>query len=137
MKLLIDTNVVLDVLLNRHPWVTDSKALWEANDSGFIAGHLAASVLTDIFYIAQRLTNTEKADAAVRLCLATFEICPIDRHVLELALTYSGKDFEDNVQIACARINGLAIATRNVSDYQASPVLVLTPSQVLKRLAKR
>jgi predicted nucleic acid-binding protein len=137
MKLLFDTNVVLDVLLNRHPWVTDSKALWEANDAGLVTGYLAASVLTDIFYIARRLTNIEKADSAVRLCLVAFEICSVDRHILELALTFSGKDFEDKVQIACAKINELVIVTRNVSDYRGSPVIVLTPSQVLKRLAER
>ena len=52
MKLLFDANVVLDVLLDRKPWVVAGKALWQAKDEQRIAGYLTATTLTDIFYIA-------------------------------------------------------------------------------------
>ena len=52
MHVLLDTNVVLDVLLKRAPWVTESMAVWQANDEGRIVGNVLASAITDIFYIA-------------------------------------------------------------------------------------
>jgi predicted nucleic acid-binding protein len=49
MRVLLDTNVVLDVLLNRQPWVNDAAAVWQANDDGRVIVYLAASTFTDIF----------------------------------------------------------------------------------------
>ena len=49
MRILLDTNVVLDVLLKREPWVSEASAIWQANDDGRLVGHLMASALTDIF----------------------------------------------------------------------------------------
>lgn len=136
MKLLLDTNIVLDVLLEREPWLTTSKELWAASDSGLIDGFLTASSLTDIFYIARRITDIAQAQQAVRICLQAFEICPVDRRSLELALTLPGSDFEDNLQIASALSSGLdAIVTRDPIGYVSSPVEILAPDEALKRLS--
>jgi len=45
MRILIDTNVMLDVLLNRDPWVAQSSAVWQANDEGYIVGHITACAI--------------------------------------------------------------------------------------------
>lgn len=132
MRVLIDTNVVLDVLLNRTPWVTEAKAVWLAHDNGRITGHITATTMTDIFYIARRLTNQATAYTAVRTCLNTFKICEVNRTTLEQAETLSGRDFEDNVQIACANIAALdAIITRNTADFRGATIRILTPAQLL------
>jgi predicted nucleic acid-binding protein len=57
MRVLLDTNVVLDVLLNRDPWVQDSAAVWQASDQGRIVGHVVASTITTVFYVARRLAD--------------------------------------------------------------------------------
>ena len=57
MRVLLDTNILLDVLLDRAPFVTDSSAIWAACDGGRLVGVLPASTLTDIFYIARRVTD--------------------------------------------------------------------------------
>ena len=49
MRILFDTNIILDVLLNREPWVNQAQAIWQANDEGRISGYLVASTVTDIF----------------------------------------------------------------------------------------
>ena len=135
MRILLDTNVVLDVLLRRQPWVVEASAIWQANDEGRVTGYLMASALTDIFYVARRLVNLETARAAVQTCLDAFEFCSVDRYALELAHGMPGMDFEDNLQIACADVAGLdAIITRNLDDFQISPVPVLTPTQMLEKL---
>src|SRR5262245_53866590 len=108
MRVLLDTNSLLDVLLDRQPFVGDSSAVWDACDTGRIVGYIPASTLTDVYYIARRAADLATARIAVGLCLAAFEICP-------------------NVQIACALTAGLdAVVTRNVSDFAAAPVLALT-----------
>ena len=135
MRVLIDTNVVLDVLLNREPWIADARALWQANEEGRVIGYIAASAITDIFYVARRLAGLETARTAVTLCLEAFEICAVDHQVLEQAQKMSGNDLEDNLQIACARLAGLdAIVTRDKEGFSASPTPVLTPAELLGQL---
>lgn len=95
VNVLLDTNVVLDVLLKRDPWLADSQAVWQASDDGLITGYLMAAALTDILYIARRLTGRDKARQAIVLCMTAFRICPVDRAVLEQALLLPGDDFED------------------------------------------
>ncbi len=138
MRVLLDTNVVLDALLKREPWAETAKSLWEANDDGRVAGYLTASTLTDIFYIARKLSGVAMARDAVKLCLEAFEICVVDRFALEEALTLAGNDFEDNLQIACAMLSSIeAIVTRNKDDFGASPIQALTPEELLANLSEK
>jgi predicted nucleic acid-binding protein len=135
MRLLLDTNVLLDVLLNRDPWVTESSAVWRAHDEAHAVGHITACALADVFYIARRLTELETAHLAIDVLLAAFEICAVDRQVLEQAQALPGNDFEDNVQIACATLAGLdAIVTRDKSGFQGTTIPALTPAEILAQL---
>jgi predicted nucleic acid-binding protein len=135
MRVLLDTNILLDVLLDRAPFVIDSSAIWAACDGGRLVGVIPASTLTDIFYIARRATDRATARLAVGLCLAAFDICPVDRMTIEQATALPGDDFEDNVQLACAIIAGLdAVVTRNDRDFNASPIPILTPAALLATL---
>ena len=135
MHILFDINVVLDVLLNRKPWVTEAAAIWRANDEGQIVGYILASAMTDIFYIARRLAGLEIACTTVRTCLEAFEICTVDRQALEQAETLPGNDFEDNLQIACASIAGIdAIVTRDKDGFKAATIPVYTPAELLTQL---
>lgn len=58
---LLDTNVVLDWLLDRKPWSDEAKPLWDARDADQLVGYLPASVLTDVFYIARRQIGISSA----------------------------------------------------------------------------
>jgi len=136
MRVLLDTNVVLDVFLNREPWVEASKAVWQAHDEGRVIGYVMACAITDIFYIARRLADLEIARAAVRVCLDTFEICSVGRVALEEAREKGGKDFEDNLQIACAAIAGLdGIVTRDKTGFKDTAMPVWTPEELLAQLS--
>lgn len=135
MRILLDTNIVLDVLLDRMPFVSESSRVWEACEGIHVMGYLPASVMTDIFYIAHRMTNLATARIAVGLCLATFHILAVDRQTLEFAMTFASADFEDNLQIATAdRAHLDAIVTRNRKDFQSSPIPILTPAEFLTHL---
>lgn len=60
MRVLLDTNVLLDVLLKRDPWVTESSAVWQAHDEEQVIGHVMACAITGIFYIARRLVGVQE-----------------------------------------------------------------------------
>ncbi|MEH1936368.1 MAG: PIN domain-containing protein [Nostoc sp.] len=132
MRVLVDTNIILDFLLEREPFLHDAELLFQAIASRQILGYATATTLTDIFYIARRHTqNIERARQAVAITLAAIEICAVDRSVLEIALASATSDFEDAVQIACALVHGLdAIVTRDADFFTAS-IPVLSISQVL------
>ena len=135
MKVLIDANVILDVLLNRSPWVTDSQAVWEANHQQQIQGHIVATSVTNLFYIARKLVGQPLALQGVRDCLAAFDVIPVNQTILHDATALPGSDFEDNVTIRCAVVSGMeAIVTRNLADFSDSPVPAFSPAELLSRL---
>ena len=124
MRVLIDTNILLDFLLQREPFFQDAELLFNAIDSGLVIGCVTATTLTDIFYIAQKHTRSiEQARQAVAEILTVMTICPVDRAVLESAFNSGLTDFEDAVQIFCAVTQGLdAILTRDKRGFVSSPI---------------
>ena len=128
MRVLVDTNIALDFLLQREQFFQDAELLFDAINSGQVIGYITATTLTDIFYIARRHTRRiEQARQAITEILSVMEICPVSRVVLESALGLSLVDFEDAVQVACAVAQGLdAIVTRDRQDFVSSPVAVLS-----------
>src|SRR5260221_6366783 len=102
MRVLLDTNIVLDVLLARQPWLDDAKTIWQAHVDGRIVCCITATTVTNIFYIAKRMVGIERARLAARLCIGTFELLAVGRFALETADKNPGKDLEDNLQTACA-----------------------------------
>jgi predicted nucleic acid-binding protein len=132
---LLDINVILDVLLNRQPFVGHSRAVWQACDDGRFEGYICAASLPTIFYIVRRTVGLSNARESVAICLEAFQICPVDREALELANAFPGSDFEDNLQIACAHRAGLdSIITRDPRGLAHPQLAVLTPSELISRL---
>jgi len=136
VRALIDTNIVLDFLLQREPFYQDAELLFQAIDIGQVIGYVTATTLTDIFYIARRYTGSiETARQAVSATLIVMAICPVDRVVLESALNSNFVDFEDAVQVFSAVAQGLdAIVTRDVQDFARSPLPVLSVQELLRQV---
>lgn len=136
MKVLLDMNVVLDVLLVRQPWFPQASQVWDANRNGQIAAGIAAFTVPTVFYIVRRQTGLSSAHDAVRICLTTLEIVPVQRTTLEYARNLPGSDYEDNLQLACAiEANMACLVTRDPSGYPGAIIPVLTPAQLLAQLA--
>jgi predicted nucleic acid-binding protein len=93
MKILLDINVVLDVLLDRPPWVASAREIWKAFDENRATGYLSAISLPTIFYIVRKAAGLDKACDAVDVCLDAFEICAVDARVLETARSITGSNF--------------------------------------------
>ena len=134
---LLDTNVVLDALLDRTPWNIQANAIWQAQlDEQFVA-YVTATTLTDIFYICRRYGGLEKAWRLVRAVLNQLPVISVGPSELKLATTLGGNDFEDNLQIACAMSRQLdVVVTRNLSGFTGSNIRILTPQQILLTLSE-
>ena len=113
MRVLLDTNIILDFLLDREPFFSDADTVLQTIRSGQVEGFITATTLTNIFYIARKIKKTVIAKQYVSIILATLEVIPVDRPILEAALASNLSDFEDAVQEACAMRENLdAIVTR-------------------------
>jgi predicted nucleic acid-binding protein len=135
MRVLLDLNVLLDVVLAREPFASDAKAVFRACADGRAVGCVSAISIPTLFYIGRRTVGPELAFSAVDRCLRSFDVCPVDRAVLQAARALSGPDLEDDIQAACAVAAGLdAIVTRDRTGYADSPIPVLSPSELLSRL---
>lgn len=136
MRVLIDTNIVLDFLLQREPFSQEAELLFQAIDAGEVVSYVTATTLTDIFYISRRHTRSiEQARQAVSETLIAMMICPIDRAVLESAFNSGLADFEDAIQIFGAVAQGLeAIVTRDAQGFLSSPIPVLSIQELLQQV---
>lgn len=138
MRILIDTNIVLNYLLEREPFFQDAENLFQAVSKGQVMAYVTATTLTDIFYIARKHTQSlEKARQAVLAALTAMQVCPVDRGVLENALNSNIPDFEDAVQMFGAVAQKLdAIVTRDSKDFLGSPIPVLSVQELLLQVKR-
>lgn len=84
MQVFFDTNVLLDALLAREPFVADAAFLLEAVETGRMKGLLSATTITDIYYLVRRHTKQKAVAAtAVESLLALMEVCAVDRAAVE------------------------------------------------------
>lgn len=135
MKLLLDINVVLDVALNRTPFVQDSARLLNAIDLGRAEGYVAAHTVTTAFYVTAKNRGVQTATAAISQLLGIVDVVPADRADLTRAISLGWRDFEDAVQAVCAeKINADAIVTRDPKDFQHATLPVHSPTDILPLL---
>lgn len=132
MKVAIDTNVVLDVLLDRDPHVEDSSQILWAAESGAITALLCATTLTTIHYMTVKTLGRAGSIAAIDQLLAIFDVAAVNRQVLQIAATSKIRDYEDAVLAHAAELAGaMAIVTRNPKDFAKSGLRIYTPREWL------
>lgn len=132
MRVLVDTNVVLDVLEGRPAFVNDATLIFDRVERGVITGLLCATTITTIAYLAGKALGKQAANQQIRQLLTLFEVAPVTRAVLDAALASKTADFEDAVLAEAALGAGAqAIITRNLRDFAHSPVRAHTPAQWL------
>jgi predicted nucleic acid-binding protein len=128
---LFDTNVVLDLLLDREPFSQDAARCFSLVESGEIEGWLCASTVTTLHYLIKKSLGTGKAIDRVSLILSLFEIAPVNKSVLESALRLPFKDFEDAVLHEASRDSDVdVIVTRNIADFKTSSIPVQLPGNL-------
>lgn len=130
--ILIDTNVILDLLLERPEHVAAARQVSDKVESGELHAMLCATTVTTIDYLARKQLGADAAKTAVSALLRLYNIAAVTRSTLQLALDADIPDFEDAVLAHAAHQAGAhAIITRNLRDFAKSPVRAYTPLQFL------
>lgn len=135
MKLLVDTNIVLDVVLKREEWAMEGAELLAAIEEGKADGYLAGHSVTTVYYVVSRMRDEGVARQAVSDLLDILEVVPPSDAIFRRALTLPMEDYEDAVQAACAlKIGADYIVTRNVKDFEGVEISSEPAGAVLAQL---
>ncbi len=136
MRILVDTNVILDVILQREPFYEDSKQIMIACQQELLWGTITTQSIADIFYIIRKdFSPTERRRILLGLC-EIFHVSAINREKLVVALKNEAfEDLEDCLQAESAVLFGAEyVLTRNVKHFIASPVPAITPKDFCEQM---
>lgn len=138
MIALVDTNVVLDVLLERTEHLAASASVLASVETGRCQGLLCATTLTTLHHIARRQIGEQASLAQMAKLLSIFGVAAVNQSVLKTALSRSMPDFEDAVlHEAAVQAGAHCIVTRNVADFAAGEIPVYTPGQFIAALSTK
>jgi predicted nucleic acid-binding protein len=133
MKLLIDTNVVLDMLLRREPHYENAAKVAVLSEKGYVSCYVSASAVTDIYYIAQKeLGNKDLLISILVKLFETFRIAAVSEAGIHEALDLNWDDFEDCVQYTAGKsVEVDYIVTRNVKDFAKGQIGAVSPKEFI------
>jgi predicted nucleic acid-binding protein len=133
---LFDTNIVLDVLMDRLPYSDAAVELFSKVENGAVIGYLCGTTITTVYYLACKTVGSAKAQEEIRKLLSLFEVAPVNRLVLESALDADFSDFEDAViNEAAFHVGADVLVTRNQKDFSKSRLSVYSSEEMVKILA--
>jgi predicted nucleic acid-binding protein len=139
MRLLIDTNIVLDVLLKREPYFGTGRSVLGLTEDRSIREYVSASAITDIYYIAHRqIRDRDAVKELLKKLLLIVSVAGVGEREIRAALELDWRDFEDSVQYCTASLNDLdGVVTRNPADYRDARLRIWKPEELLAEIAGR
>ena len=131
MKILIDTNVILDVLCDRTDFVESSSKIWKLCEIEYIS----ALSIPNIVYILRKELTPEKTQQIIEQLFMIFHIADLKSSDIRKAANMKTSDYEDAIQMVCAqRMKVDFIVTRNIKDFIESKVPAMKPDELLERI---
>ena len=133
MKILLDTNIVLDVLLARSPFDIDAKNIFKLIEQKQHIGYLCATTITTLYYLISKSLSKEEANTIIKQLLTLFEVASVDKNTLLEALKNNGADYEDSVIYSSAYLAKIdVIITRDKSGFEHSKVTTMPPYEFIQ-----
>ena len=130
-RVLIDTNIILDIALQRKPFVDAADNIFAKIEKGEINGFVTASSISDIFYVLRKNGGREKAILFIRELVDILDVLNVTKKNIIEALNSEFKDFEDAIQYSVADMNCMdIILTRNKTDFKLSTIKVCCPDEL-------
>ena len=131
MRILIDTNVLMDILFARDPYLADSITVLHMCEDDFAEAVVSAKTITDVYYFLRKSLKSEKeARNVIKKIMGMVTVCDIKVQHLKEAIDFGNADYEDAVQAACAKAEGCKlIISRNKKDYEGTGMKCLTPGE--------
>lgn len=133
MKILFDTNVILDVMLLRKPFYKAATLLLAEVEEKNIEGYICSTTATTIYYLVSKVKGSSEAKQLLKGLLQIFNVSQVDKTTLETAINSNFSDYEDSVlheSAVRAGVNG--IVTRNRKDFINSTITIFDPEELLK-----
>ena len=132
MRVIVDTNVVLDVLLERKPFINAAVEIFCLVEESRIEAFLCATTITTLDYLLTQSLPTSKARNALRKLISLFEIATVNRPVIERAFDSKISDVEDAVLDEAGQMAGVnSIITRNIQDFRGSALKIFDPKEFI------
>jgi len=133
-KILLDTNIILDIALERREFFEKSKELMLTLNKLNIPSYVTATTVTDIYYILKKSKGHQLTISFLKNLFDFIDIAGVDKEVVIRALISELTDFEDAVQTECASQNDInIIITRNIADFKKSKLVIVTPSEFISQ----
>lgn len=138
MKVLIDTNIIIDALTGREPFRNAAEQIFILAANRNADMYITAGAATDIYYLIRKyLHSTQQAKDIMSKLYELFCILDVTGEDCISGLSADMKDYEDAVVSACAQRNQMQyIVTRNIKDYVHSKVPAVLPEEFLKLLSE-
>jgi predicted nucleic acid-binding protein len=135
MKILLDSNIVIDAILKREPFSNSAEKIIGLSQGG-IGLFISASAVTDIYYIVRKSTDNKKtAITLIKDLLENIDIAAVTGNEIRQAISLDWGDFEDAVQYAAGETIAVDyIVTRNKSDFASAALPVVNPDEFLALL---
>ena len=135
MKILIDTNIIIDNALEREPFWNASEQVLSLIEQGTIVGYISASTFSDLYYIIRKASGRDWTLTYLNQLITFCQIATVNQAAITMAFTTNFKDFEDSIQYSTAVVNQLdAIITRNPQDFPIVTPRIITPEQLIAEL---
>lgn len=138
MKILVDTNVIIDALTSREPFKKEAEQIFMFAANRIEDMYITASSATDIYYLVRKhLHSTEQAKSVMAKLYELFNLLDVTVSDCKEALLTEMGDYEDAVISCCALHNHIDyIVTRNIKDYEKSKVQAILPNQLIKMVSQ-
>src|ERR1700748_2722243 len=126
----VDSDILLDVFLNRFSHYDSSAELLLLSENRSYSFYTSVHSLLNVHYLAKKSFGEKKARAAIKIITERLAIATENSQIINQAISSDFTDFEDAVQYyAALSIKANVIVTRNIKDYKQSTIPVLTPEQ--------
>lgn len=131
-KLFIDTDIILDIVLKRDPFFSDSQKVLSLVERNYFSGFTSSLVIANCYHIINSNTDEKTAIKTISKLRSILNVLPFTDKETGESLNSALKDFEDGIQYFVALNNGINnLITRNISDYKDLDINVLTPTDFL------
>ena len=138
MKVVFDLDVLLDVIQERMPHYESSALVLTAARTGALSSAIPSHGITTIYYIVKKYDTRAQAEQVVDWLLKYFMVLSPSTEIFLQARSLQIDDYEDAVVASLALNSGTDyIITRNLADYQTSPVPALSPQTLLDQLSSK
>lgn len=135
--LFIDTDVIIDFLIDRKPFSRESAIIFTLIEQKKLKGYVSSLTFSNLYYVIRKFESHNKVISKLDSLSKIVSILRVEEQTIKSAILSGFPDFEDSIQYFCAieykKVD--VIITRNTKDYKNSDIPVMTPGDFLKTIS--